>query len=38
MADPSLRHAQMRANQHYYQHHMRPEALARYVIDVSSAH
>jgi hypothetical protein len=38
MADPTLRHAQMRANQHYYQHHMRPEALARYVIDVSSAH
>ena len=36
MTDPELRAAQMHANQRYYQRYMRPDALARYVLDTAA--
>jgi hypothetical protein len=35
--DPALRAAQMESNQRYYQRFMRPDALARYVLDTAAA-
>ncbi len=38
MCDAELRQAQMQANHQYYNQYMRPDALARYVLDTSCAH
>lgn len=37
MDDHALRAAQMHANQRYAEHYMRPQALARYVLDTAAA-